>query len=611
MQLRHRLPVVLSILAVSLPVFGLTSGASAAPNHDGRSTLRSTGASDCSAGSHTLSSPGDDLYPDAGNGGYVSVHTDVRLVYDATSNQFLSGTEVQLHDRATQCLSSFSLDMARTSNDPTDSPDLTVGSITVDGRPATFEFVQPTYPGDPNGQDDPNHAAHEASQHDPVGGPDDNPLPPACSPELTSATGRTEDSQDGDQCPANKLMITPRHPIRDGARFTVTVEYIGQPGIYVDGDGETEGWFRSSTGGFVTTEPIGSEAWMPLNNFPTAKPTYDFYDTVNAGLMGVANGVLESTVTNAPDSEFPGGSVTYHWHERSPVANYLVEDSVGAFDLSVRKASDGVTYYAVQDATIPAAQQQKNLVDIDRQQTATDFEAGFNGPYPFASDGVLVGTPVASFQEEMETMITFEGGKVGTRTLYHENMHQWWGDNVTESNYNMTFYKEGLATMAEFLDGARVAETRAGGPSTPAGQAAFNRVLIDWFDTLYSEKGGFWEVAPSNPTPFTLFDVSNTYNRPAAAYLALRQILGPDNFDRALQQMQQRYGGGNIDEAQLEAGFAQFLPDQSASCTARLGTFFTEWFDTAYPAGGGINEPQLTGPGLDGPGFYDADGGCS
>ena len=39
-------------------------------------------------------------------------------------------------------------------------PDFTVGSITVNGQPATFKFVQPTYPGDPNGQDDPDPLAH-------------------------------------------------------------------------------------------------------------------------------------------------------------------------------------------------------------------------------------------------------------------------------------------------------------------------------------------------------------------------------------------------------------------------------------------------------------------
>jgi hypothetical protein len=50
---------------------------------------------------------------------------------------------------------------------------------------------------------------------------------------------------------------------------------------------------------------------------------------------------------------------------------------------------------------------------------------------------------------------------------------------------------------------------------------------------------------------------------------------------------------------------------QTSACRARLSQFFTQWFDTAYPAGGGQHRPQITGPGLDSPGFYNASGGCT
>ena len=62
-----------------------------------------------------------------------SSHTDVNLVYDAPSNLFLPGTHVDLQQRATQCLTDFSLDFERT-NDVTSTttpgPDLTVQSVT-------------------------------------------------------------------------------------------------------------------------------------------------------------------------------------------------------------------------------------------------------------------------------------------------------------------------------------------------------------------------------------------------------------------------------------------------------------------------------------------------
>ena len=563
----------------------------------------------CSAGAHTLSPPGAHVYPETGNGGYTSVHTAVHLVYDGAANRFLPGNHVVLTDRATQCLTSFSLDFERKSANTADGPDMTVRSVTVNGHAAAFRFVQPTYPGDPNGQDDPNPLAHEASQNNPVGGPANNPLPPACSPQLPD-TDAAANSLNGTQCPANKLVITPKTPIRDGSAFTVKVSYTGKPGVHNDGDGTTEGWFRSTDGGFVTTEPVGTEDWMPLNDHPTAKPTYDFYDTVAAGLTAVANGKLKSVTHHRPDARFSGGSSTFHWHSRAPIASYLVENSVGHYTLTSRVASDGIRYYQAQDASISAAQRQKNLAIMNQQQDITDFESHFNGRFPFTSDGIIIGTPDASFEEEMQTMITFAGGEIDLDTLYHENMHQWWGDNVTEGEYNLTFFKEGMATLGEYLLAARDAETKAGGPGTAAGKKAFTGSLIAQFNKTYARAGSFWTAAPSNPTPFGLFSNAPTYERPGAAYIALWQILGTARFTKALHQIQRHYGGGHISEAQLEAGFRHWLPNKSAACESRLSQFFTQWFDTAYPSGGGANKPAITGPRLAGAGFYDSRGGC-
>ena len=331
-------------------------------------------AAGCAPGAHTLGTPGDHLYPDTGNGGYRSIHTDVTMVYDATTDRFLAGNGVALTEQATQCLTSFSLDFEATSPDTTDGPDMTVGSVTVDGRPAAFTFVQPTYPGDPHGQADPDPAAHEVSQYDPVGGPLHNPLPPACSPELTSTDGSLRNSQNGDQCPADKLVITPARKIRSGTTFTVIVDYTGRPGVHHDGDGSTEGWFRSSDGGFVTTEPVGTEDWMPLNDFPTAKPTYDFYDTVGAGLTAIANGRLVSTTPGAPSAEFPAGSTTWHWTSSAPVASYLVEDSVGYYSLT-RHGSHGDRLLRGPGRVHPRRPAAGEPHDHGRPAGITDFES--------------------------------------------------------------------------------------------------------------------------------------------------------------------------------------------------------------------------------------------
>jgi Peptidase family M1 domain len=577
----------------------------------------------CSSGAHTLSEAGDRVYPEMGNGGYTSVHTGVNLIYNAVENKFLPGTNVVLGDRATQCLSDFSLDFERKGPESEEGPgpEMQVEAVTVNGAPATFEFVQPTYPGDPNGQNDPNPLAHEAGLETPVS--TENPLPPACTPnsEEKVTTGEGEASI-GEQCPANKLVITPAAPIASGEAFEVEVKYSGRPGVHTDGDGSVEGWFLSDEpagdGSFVTTEPVGTEAWMPLNNHPSAKPTYDFNETVTKGRTAIANGELIGFTANPPEANFPEGSTTWRWHSPQPIASYLVESSIGAYDLSERLGGRGVLYYEAQASSLTGTQKTTNKAVMDTQEKIVEFQERFDGPFPFSSDGVIVGAPSASFEEEMETKITFNGGRISESTFNHENMHQWFGDNVSESNYNMTFFKEGLAQLSEYLLTAKKAAEAKGGLETTEGEAAFEASLVSRFASNYNttKPKATWTGVPSDPTAATLFRTETTYTRPATAYIALRTILGPSNFAGALHQITREFGGSSIKEPQLEHVFEGWLPNQSATCQARLGTFFTEWFDTAFAATGepATLKPQLTGPGLvasaSGTTFYDTSGSC-
>ena len=137
---RRRLLVtaVTSVSSLALAGAGLAGPAWAATAGQG-------GA--CSAGAHTLSAPGAHVYPDTGNGGYTSVHTDVHLVYDGAANKFLPGNHVVLTDRATQCLTSFSLDFERKSANTADGPDMTVNSVTRPPSPSSSRPIPATRTG--------------------------------------------------------------------------------------------------------------------------------------------------------------------------------------------------------------------------------------------------------------------------------------------------------------------------------------------------------------------------------------------------------------------------------------------------------------------------------
>ena len=330
---------------------------------------------------------------------------------------------------------------------------------------------------------------------------------------------------------------------------------------------------------------------MPLNDHPSAKPTYDFYDTVPLGKTAIANGELVSQRANLPDLNFPGGSTTWHWHSPEGISSYLVENSIGSYDLNVRLAASGIQYYEAQDPGIAKNRAAANKAIMDTQESILNFQTAFNGPFPFTTDGVVIGVPNAGFEEEMQTKITFANETIDLQTLHHENMHQWWGDNVSESNYNLTFFKEGLATFGEFLFIAANAQA--------AGRVAFEQSLVDNFNQYYA---GSDLCGPAHP-PIRVRTRSSRARRRTSDRASRISRCGGSSAPRTSTRRCNRskhVPAGQRDRVAARVGVHVVPSGPHHGVHGAARPFFTQWWDTVYPPGGGENRPQLTAPGLDG-----------
>ena len=304
-------------------------------------------------------------------------------------------------------------------------------------------------------------------------------------------------------------------------------------------------------------------AWMPLNDHTAVKPTYDIHSTVNYD-PAVAPRPTASSIGQRPPGldgrqragrELPdGGSRTFNWHSAEPIAVLPGREQRRPLLASERVANAGdVLYYESQarEHRAPPARPPTRRSWTSRRTSPTSRRQ-FNGPFPFNANGIVVALPSASFQEEMQTKIVFVGGSIGNnaQTFSHENMHQWWGDNVSYSDHRYTFFKEGYARTAEYYFAGRNAANLVGGQGTPAGDAAFEASIVNSFNTNYlTTSTSFWNVAPANPTSANLFGTANTYTRPGIGYIALRSILGKDNYNAANKEIQRDFGGGSISPA--------------------------------------------------------------
>ncbi|MGV9630518.1 M1 family metallopeptidase [Streptomyces sp. NPDC003487] len=325
-----------------------------------------------------------------------------------------------------------------------------------------------------------------------------------------------------------ELVVTPRHALRKGQEFRVTVTYHGTPKPVTDPDGSLDGWIPTDDGAFVAGEPQGAMTWFPANNHPTDKASYDFTLTVPKGRTAVANGVLLGTRT-------AGGTTTFRWHQAEPMAAYLATATIGAFRVRQYTTRDGIRVY---DAVDP--REAETAEPVLRQLPAVlAWGRGVFGPYPFQAAGSIVDrAPDVGYALETQTRPVYDSAP-DLDTLVHETAHQWFGDSVSLTTWKDIWLNEGFATYAEWL----YSEQHGGRSAQQA------------FDTLYARPAGdpLWAYPPADPGSGARIFGTPVYARGAMALHVLRRAVGDRTFLRILRTWAAEHRDGHGTTAGLIA----------------------------------------------------------
>ncbi len=339
-------------------------------------------------------------------------------------------------------------------------------------------------------------------------------------------------------------VFFPDREIPKGRTFSTTVSYRGVPPKVTDPDGSEEGWYRTDDGVIAVGEPQGTAAWIPCNNVPRDKASFEFEIGVPAGLKAIANGRL-GTVARS------GDRARYTWVEPAPMSTYLALLDIGRGEI-VKSRVGKLPAWTLIDPRL--ARSRKPLAKLPE---IVHFLSGLYGAYPFASAGSVVDyAPPLGYALETQSRPIYAFVPDLT-TVVHETAHQWFGDSVGLQRWPQIWLNEGFATWSEWY----YAE-RHGGRSA---QAIFARLY-----RVPASNERFWNPPSAHPgSPKNLFGPS-IYVRGGMALQALRQKIGTKTMLRLLRRWTTSHRHGSADIGEFTA-----LAEQLSS--RDLDPLFQRW----------------------------------
>ncbi|NUR22299.1 M1 family metallopeptidase [Frateuria sp.] len=254
--------------------------------------------------------------------------------------------------------------------------------------------------------------------------------------------------------PDGRLRIRLPKPLAKGGSVSTTIAYGGEPHV-----AKRAPW----DGGFVWSHTDDGQPWVasavegegcdlfwPCIDQPTGEPDLvDTYVTVPRALAAPGNGVLI-------DIEDHGATRTWHWRIKQP-DTYAISINVGPFkELKGNYASRYGNTIPMELWYLPAHEAGAKALFAEFPRMLDFFEQEI-GPYPFGDEKMgVVETPHLGM--EHQTLNAYGNGYPKSEygfdwLLQHEFAHEWFGNQVTNRNWDDMWLHEGFGTYMQPLYG--------------------------------------------------------------------------------------------------------------------------------------------------------------
>ena len=353
---------------------------------------------------------------------------------------------------------------------------------------------------------------------------------------------------------ADRLTITLDRVVAAGTVIELVVQYAGIPadGLQIKPTPLGDRAF------FSDNWPDKGHNWLPLIDHIADKATMEMAVTAPAHYQVISNGV------RVEETDERGGMRRTIWRESVPIAPWLY--ALGVAHFAVQRVGD---YAGVPIETwVFAPQRDAGFFDFAvPTRDALAFYSEFVGPFAYEKLANVQSNSVSGGMEAASAIFYSAGSVAGTRpvrwrnVVIHEIAHQWFGDAVTESDWNDVWLSEGFATYFTLL----FIEHAYGRDEFTTGLRDSRRTVID-FDTKTPD----YRVVHANLTDMANVTTAMTYQKGSWVLHMLRAELGDDRFWSGIRDYYARHRNGLATTADFRRAMEQAAGHD-------LGAFFDQW----------------------------------
>lgn len=352
----------------------------------------------------------------------------------------------------------------------------------------------------------------------------------------------------------NRVRIQLGPAAKTGDRRRVTVQYAGVPadGLLIGPNKHGEPVF------FGDNFPDRARHWLPTIDHPYDKSACEFVITAPESYQVVAPGALVETTSLAENRRLT------RYREAVPITTYCMVIGVGRFAVE----TIGYVHGAPIQSWVYPSERDPGFADFRIALKPMELFSWRIGPYAYEKLANVQSKTRYGGMENASAIFYREGVVTGKGTneglFAHEIAHQWFGDSVTESDWDHTWMSEGFATYLTHVYN----EYTFGRDTMVRGLRRDRESVIRYYDR--NPKSAI--VTPATEKLDNILS-TNSYQKGGWFLHMLRRLVGDEVFWKGISTFYVRHRNGNA----LTEDFQRVMEEVSGK---PLRAFFRQWVYT-------------------------------